>query len=247
MNKKYAILSDIHGNSWALKAVLDDIMMKEIQIILNLGDIFYGPLDPEGTAEILQQYSIETVQGNQDRIIYESMGLDSDNPTLDYVLNQLTGKQIDWLKNLPKTRVIDNKIFLCHGTPANDEAYLIDDIGTGIPYLKPTPEIEVILQNIKHPVILCGHSHIARSVYLTNKQLIINPGSVGLPSYEDDFPIHHKMESGSPHASYVILTKTNKEWNIEHIRVTYNWGKAAQKAEKNNRKDWAYWLRTGRS
>lgn len=47
------------------------------------------------------------------------------------------------------------------------------------------------------------------------------------------------MQSGSPHASYAILTKTNKGWNIEHIRVTYNWEKAAQIADKNNRKDWA--------
>lgn len=247
MNKKYAILSDIHGNSWALKAVLDDIKMKGIQTLFNLGDIFYGPLDPKGTAEILQQYSIKTIQGNQDRIIYESMDMDFENPTLDYVLNRLTGKQIDRLKNLPKTRVINNEIFLCHGTPANDEAYLIEEIDTGIPGLKPTPEIEMILQNVKHPVILCGHSHISRFVYLTNKQLIINPGSVGLPSYEDDIPIHHKMESGSPHASYAILRKTNKGWNIEHIRVTYNWEKAAQTADKNNRKDWAYWLRTGRA
>ena len=45
IDKKIAIISDIHGNSIALSEVLQDIMKKEIDTIINLGDSLYGPLD----------------------------------------------------------------------------------------------------------------------------------------------------------------------------------------------------------
>jgi 3',5'-cyclic AMP phosphodiesterase CpdA len=44
-----ALISDIHGNSWALDAVLEDINQRGIDQIVNLGDCVYGPLDPAGT------------------------------------------------------------------------------------------------------------------------------------------------------------------------------------------------------
>lgn len=43
---KTAVLSDIHGNKDALKAVLEDIKYRSIDKIYNLGDTLYGPLFP---------------------------------------------------------------------------------------------------------------------------------------------------------------------------------------------------------
>ena len=63
------------------------------------------------------------------------------------------------------------------------------------------------LQNIEQKIIVCGHTHIPRVVYLANGKIIINPGSVGLPAYKDELPIVHKMESGTPHAKYVVIEK----------------------------------------
>ena len=48
-----AVIADIHGNRWALEAVLQDIDRRGIQQIVNLGDHLTGPLDPAGTAEFL--------------------------------------------------------------------------------------------------------------------------------------------------------------------------------------------------
>ncbi len=39
-----AVISDIHGNRWALEAVLEDINRRGIKRIANLGDCLYGPL-----------------------------------------------------------------------------------------------------------------------------------------------------------------------------------------------------------
>ena len=56
---KIAFLSDIHGNSWALKAVLNDIKQRGITEIYDLGDSLYGPLDPKGTFHLLLDWNIK--------------------------------------------------------------------------------------------------------------------------------------------------------------------------------------------
>ena len=81
------VISDIHGNCWALEAVLEDIERRSIEKIVNLGDSLYGPLAPAKTAEILLELDIPTVCGNEDRIIVEALSNKEEySPTLAYVL-----------------------------------------------------------------------------------------------------------------------------------------------------------------
>jgi hypothetical protein len=75
--------------------------------------------------------------------------------------------------------------------------------------------------------------------------LIVNPGSVGLPAYEDDLPEYHVVETGSHHARYSILEYTDGCWQVEMIAVPYEYHKAAEQARKNGRLDWDIGLRTG--
>ncbi len=246
MIKEYAVLSDIHGNTWALKAVLDDIRKKGIRRLINLGDIFYGPLDPAGTAEVLKEYRMETVQGNEDRIIHEATARKMKNPTLEYVNSQLPQREIKWLRQLPKTEVVDGEIFCCHGTPESDTEYLLENVQDNLVILRPEAEIEMLVRGIDCPVIVCGHSHVAKALRLQGGRLIANAGSVGLPAYSDDFPRFHRMETGTPHAYYVILEKKKTGWDVQTFKVVYDWEKAAKLAEENGRIDWAKWLRTGR-
>ena len=247
MKKEYAVLSDIHGNSWALEAVLADIAARGIRRLMDLGDIFYGPLDPKGTAAILKKYQMETVQGNGERIVYETTDATPTYLSLPYVISQLSDQDKNWLRKLPRTRIVDENIFLCHGTPANDSEYLLERIQDNLVTLRSPQEIEALVTGIDCRVIVCGHSHVAKTVLLPDGRTIINGGSVGLPAYSDDLPQFHKMENGCPHASYAILKRSEKEWNVEHIQIAYDWEKAARQAEQNGRKDWAQWLRTGRA
>jgi len=86
-----------------------------------------------------------------------------------------------------------------------------------------------------------------RSLRLTNGQLVVNPGSVGLPAFDDDAPVHHKIESGTPHARYAILLRDETgEWDVEPRRVSYDWDTAGDMAEQQGRPDWARAIRTGR-
>ena len=50
---RIAVLSDIHGNLAALRAVLDDVTAQGVDLTVNLGDILSGPLNPAETADFL--------------------------------------------------------------------------------------------------------------------------------------------------------------------------------------------------
>ncbi|MGG2937044.1 metallophosphoesterase family protein [Bacillus pacificus] len=240
---KIAIISDVHGNSHALKAVLEDIKHRKAEMIINLGDSLYGPLDPLGTIEILMKNEMIHIKGNCDRMLWEP--IQGQSATLTFVQNQLTENHIDWLQQHPSQYIVDDILF-CHGTPTSDEVYLLEEMDENGAVLKSEKNIMNQLQNIEQKIIVCGHTHIPRVVYLANGKIIINPGSVGLPAYKDELPIVHKMESGTPHAKYVVIEKVSGEWIIEQISVSYNWEEAAGLAVQQERYDWAQALKTGK-
>jgi len=241
---KIAILSDIHGNSWALKAVLEYIKQKGITEVYDLGDSLYGPLDPQGTFALISENRIKSISGNEDRLIMENRNLNPSDPTLAYVLNVLTNDALNWLDSLPKTRSINQRMLLCHGTPVSDTSYLIEKLFTDHIGIKDQKTLDEILREFDEKIILCGHSHVPNIVETPDK-IIINPGSVGLQAYDDDFPVYHKMENHSPKARFCLL-EVGKNLNIEQIAMDYDYMKAAETASKNNRDDWARWIMTGR-
>ncbi len=251
-NFQLAVLSDIHGNRWALEAVLEDIKQREIKHIVNLGDCFYGPLDPGGTAQILVGLDIPTVRGNEDRVIVETPGSEEISPTLQYVRESLKPEHFLWLQKLKMTAVVYEKFFMCHGSPQRDDEYLLVNVlETSVVRRKPgelTAALALSSQYPRYPeVFLCGHDHVPCSVYLPGQRLIVNPGSVGLPAYTDDLPYFHAMETGTPHARYSIISRSGDKWRVEDISIPYQWELAAKLAMQNGRPDWAKWLKTGRA
>lgn len=244
---KFAVLSDIHGNSWALTAVLEDAKRRGIDQFINLGDILYGPLKPLETFTLLQSIDAITIQGNEDREVYEFDPMQTeDHPTLTYMLQQLGNEPIEWLRSLPKTAVIREEIFACHGTPTSDLIYLLEDVSSGVPNVRTEEAIAYHLDHNRLPLILCGHSHIARVVQLSSGELIVNPGSVGVPAYDDTVPNYHAMQNHSPLASYAIIEKQGEAWQVELLKIPYDVALAVEQARDQGRHDWAHWISTGR-
>jgi len=245
---RIAILSDIHANVWALQAVLDHAKNRGVDAIVNLGDTLYGPLKPRATYDRLLQENIAvTIQGNQDRLVYEAGARDlSRNATLAYVIRDLGEEPIHWMSKLPRTAVFERDIFLCHGSPRSDEIYLLEDVMEGIPVVRSDAAIAELLSSVHQPVIVCGHTHIPRVVFLSQGQLVVNPGSVGLPAFDDVHPVHHRMETFAPHASYAIVEKSESGWSASLERVVYHHAAAAEYARSRGRDDWAQGLATGR-
>ncbi len=242
-NETFAVVSDIHGNSWALEAVLEDIERRNIKSIFNLGDLFYGPLDPAATSEVLAKMDIVTVCGNEDRIIFEDSPA---SPTLNYARQQLSQTDIDRLKSLSIAKSINDEILLFHGTPGSDTEYLIHNVRGGSIHLRESNEIEKLLGARPEKLFLCSHDHLPNIIKLNDK-LIVNPGSVGLPAYSDNSPGKHYVENGSPHAKYCVVSRSSSGWRVEQISIPYDFTSAADTAKQNGREDWAHWIKTGRA
>lgn len=219
---RIAVISDIHGNDLALEAVLADIDAQGIDEIVNLGDHLSGPLNAARTAEILIGRRTAAIRGNHDRYLLTlgpaRMGL-SDRSAHD----ELDEHHLHWLAALPATLVYRDALFLCHGTPASDETYWMEALtGDGIVHMARRAEIERFADGIEHPVILCGHTHVQRALRLSGGRLLVNPGSVGCPAYDDDRPVAHKVETGSPDARYAIVERVSGDWNVTFRCVGYD-------------------------
>jgi len=239
---RIAVLSDIHGNSWALSEVLKDIEKRKADFIVNLGDSLYGPLNPKETFELIKSNFIISISGNEDRLIVER---NHKSPTLNYVIDELNDEAMDWLILLKKTGNLNIGIFICHGTPHLDTMYLAEQLNNGYISINDSEKLEKLLEGVNQRIVCCGHSHTKRFIQ-TSTRTIINSGSVGCPAFDDDFPIYHKMENFNNNAQYCIAEIIDNDVLVEQISVPYDVDKAANCAAKNNRSDWAKWIKTGR-
>jgi len=242
---RIAVLSDIHGNVSALEAVLADVGRRGVDLSVNLGDILSGGLWPAETAAMLMPLDLPTIRGNHERQVMtlapERMGA-SDRRAHDTI----GAAERVWLGGLPETLRPVEGVLMVHGTPGSDIEYGLETV-TPEGLREATPgEAEARFGGAKADLILCGHTHMPRIRRLESGALVVNPGSVGLPAYDDDRPYPHLVEAGSPHARYAIVEKSDKGWAAELIAVDYDWDRAARDAEVHGRPDWARALATGR-
>ena len=255
---RIAVVSDIHGNLPALEALLDDLRAHPVDLVVNLGDSVCGPLWPQETADRLRVLGWPTLAGNHERQVLtlprSSMSL-TDAQT-DEAIDATTR---EWMRGLPPTAWVHEDIYACHGTPDSDLHYLLETITDdfdaaqgrrGIRMAGPdevrarlaaAPGIEPARLP---PVILCGHTHTPRALWVDGS-LLLNPGSLGLPAYDDEHPHTHWVENGSPHARYAVLERTPAGWSAAQRLLAYDWTRAARRAESLGRGDWADALSSG--
>jgi len=240
---KIAAISDIHGNLAALEAVLADIHDRGADLIVNLGDILSGPLQPAETADRLMPLRFPTISGNHERQLLtfkpEQMRV-SDR----FAASALRPDQREWISLLPATLRLDD-VLLVHGSPNSDlEPFLETVTEDGIREAS-LDEVEERAGSVDAALILCGHTHVPRAVRLRDERLVVNPGSVGLPAYDDDHPFVYKVQMGSPHARYAMVESRGGRWSTNLMAVSYDWDTAALIAETRGRNDWGRALRTG--
>jgi len=242
---KFAVIADIHGNSDALAAVLADMDALGVTEAVNLGDHFSGPLDASGTARSLLSRDYPSIRGNHDRWLVEKtpedMGL-SDRAAYA----QLRSEHLDWLRALPATLLVHGEVFLCHGTPTSDLRYWMERVDADGSLRSATiDQIEQQAMGVEASLILCGHTHLPRIRRLRDGRVLVNPGSVGCPAYDDETPVYHRVETGTPNASYAIAEKAVSGWSITFRSVPYNSARMVAMATSNGRDDWALALTTG--
>lgn len=224
---KIAVLSDIHGNIDALKAVIDDVRAKEIDKVVLLGDLaFSGPFPKETLDYIRENLSDSTIiQGNTDEMIVKAFS-DANYPhipknktmanALIYSQKVLSNEDKEFLANLPEqhSEEIDGlKLLFVHGSPRrNDE---------GITQKLKYSELEEIFEGVDANIIFCGHTHFP-IIHQVGKKTVVNVGSVGRPFGEN------------PRAVYVMLDLTEiaqRKFDLEHRYVKYDHNKVADDLE----------------
>ncbi|MDQ2094510.1 metallophosphoesterase family protein [Rhodalgimonas zhirmunskyi] len=246
MPQRLAVIADIHGNADALRAVLDDIDQLGAMPIVNLGDVFSGPLAAREVWALLHDRpEILTVCGNHDRHLIEQPR-DAMGPSDRVAFDQLPKEALQWLADLPSVAKINQSVFLCHARPDDDASYLMEQVTPdGTVQLRPENEIAALINSIEAEVILCGHSHQPRMMRVAGR-LIVNPGSVGCPAYLDEDPVPHMMETCTPDASYAVIERGVGEWHVCHRHVPYDTARMIALAREAGRKDWASGIATGR-
>ncbi|GHM99872.1 metallophosphatase family protein [Cytophagales bacterium WSM2-2] len=206
---RFAVLSDIHSNCFALEAVINEFVQYKIDRLIILGDIFgYYPWASK-TYTLLMPFlgNAIAIKGNHDQLLLE---IHPPSPEPSYwmaarqnenELKNLDPPALKWLHSLSfsSSVTIDRrKISLFHGTPQNasDGRYYPDD-QKDYDWFPKTNE-----------VILLGHTHYPLLRSTQDGGLIVNPGSVGQP------------RDGNPMPSWCILNTAN--FVFEHIRTNYN-------------------------
>ena len=126
-------------------------------------------------------------------------------------MNYVTEENQKYLQDLPAQLEADIegvKVLFVHGSPrANNEDILPN---------RPLEEIEEIVEGVEADLILCGHTHIPCGYQTTNKQTVVNVGSVGRPM------------TPTPLACYAVIDFENGGFNIRHKFVDYDREKAAE-------------------
>lgn len=177
---KVGVITDIHGNHYALEQVLKEAKNEGVDKILALGDLVGYYYHPEIVIDMLQEWPVELIKGNHEVILQElyENRIDPNIVKKKYgsghqqALDNLSNETLDRLFSLPtqKSLEIDNVTFqLNHGSPWSIDEYLYPDTD------KLTLER---CNSVFHDFILVGHSHYSFS-YKCQNSTLINSGSVG--------------------------------------------------------------------
>jgi putative phosphoesterase len=180
---RIAIISDIHGNFDALKAVLIDIKKLKIAKIYCLGDIVNYYYEPHKCIDILIKKKIQSIKGNHENILFSTLNNETKKKyysriyghSININIKKLKYKHITFLKKLKKRLIIkikNLKIMLAHGSPWNENSYIYPDF---------KKKIKDSLSKYKVDYIFLGHTHMPMNIKINKRTSVINPGSVGQP------------------------------------------------------------------
>ncbi len=213
-----ALISDIHGNFVALKAVLKAIDELKVDSICCLGDVVgYYPQVNECCQE-LRKRRITSVLGNHDWYMISNTLCPrsrSANDCLRYQRGVITDSNLEWLTTFPVCRKI-GELAVVHGGWTNP----LDE------YLVPTQD-----QLDAMPSRFCASGHTHRQVIRESEgKVYCNPGSVGQPRDDNN--------------KAAFATFDGNEFRL--FRVDYDIDRACQVIEQAGFSEYYYCrLRTG--
>jgi len=222
---KVLVITDIHSNLAALRAVLE--AAAPFDKVWCTGDIVgYGP-EPNECVEMLAGLPLRATAGNHDLGALGKLPLQVFNPAaraaLRWTADALTRESIQFLESLPRTLVTDDTL-LCHGSPREPVWE----------YLFSPFQAENSFPVFAQQLCLVGHTHLP-AVFrkaggaaceqvpwdppvLTIEEglrFILNPGSTGQP------------RDGDHRASFAVYLPDRH--TVENIRINYDFSLTQRK------------------
>lgn len=210
-----AVLSDIHGNSAALKRCLAYARSRGIVSYVFLGDYVGELAYPHKTMRMLYDLADQCrcwfIKGNKEdyMLSYRANGEtgwttgSSTTGSLLYTYHSLAEEDFGFFEQLKCSReiLLGNAlpVTICHGSPSRtNEKLLPGDAHTS-----------AVIDRSSTPVILCGHTHIQAKISRGN-HCALNCGSVGVP-----------LQSGGM-TQFMILHIETGGFQEEFIRLEYD-------------------------
>jgi diadenosine tetraphosphatase ApaH/serine/threonine PP2A family protein phosphatase len=213
---RIGIISDLHGNYVALRAVLDE--MGAVDQLWCLGDLVgYGP-QPNECIEAVRRYANICIPGNHDWGMLGRLDILDFNRdariVLDWTNRNLGHENMEWLEGLPVTLNAFGQAFtLVHASPRDPMwEYLLDlfDAAECFPLFDTRycfvghTHVPIIFRDVEG-VVKAALPEPGEGMMLNvwpkveslhdpgGARMIVNPGSVGQP------------RDGDPRAAYMVL------------------------------------------
>lgn len=200
---RYLIVSDMHANWEAFRAVLRKVRRKSFGTSLVLGDLVgYGGA-PNQVVEAVRDLpgTLHTVRGNHDKVVAAvESGEGFNQAALEAALwsrKKLTPANLRYVRELPEGPVqVEEDLAICHGSPVDEDAYVFSDF-----------DAYSVFSSTDSRLIFFGHTHVpslftqrpgdggievrllkggaGRIDLEPEMRYLINPGSVGQPRDRD--------------------------------------------------------------
>lgn len=187
--KKIALLSDIHGNTTALEAVLEDAKQAGVEEYWLLGDVLMPGTGRRHLLNLLEELPI-TVQilGNWEDSLWRAMRgmLDPSRAShrylmrhCQYILEEIRPEEIEAMQSLPMQvhrEVSGLRVGITHHLPDKNWGRELIHIGD-------QKDFDRLVTNPPCDLAVYGHIHQQFFRYGSGGELILNPGSIGQPFF----------------------------------------------------------------
>jgi predicted phosphodiesterase len=220
---RIAVFGDVHGNRFALDAVVQDIERHQPDAWVNLGDQLFGGADPAGAwalqQELKARHGVLEVRGNTDERLGEELTEATEKrEMLAWLHGQLPDGAGASVAALPtRVSLADGGVLAAHGTPDSAWTYLLRD---GQAWASDDLVLERLGDTGEARVVIVGHSHLEH-VRQLGPLAVVNAGAVS------------RQKDGSPLARWVLLEGKGDTWSVSFRRVSYDVEAAARWAQRH--------------
>jgi putative phosphoesterase len=206
---RLAVVSDVHGNMDALRAVMAHARGQGAGGFINLGDMVGSGPYPEEVVTTIRGEHFLSVVGNFDLKVLEYTRA-SKRPRATSVkgavmaatARDLSEDSLRFISSLPpeiRLEMLGRRMLMVHASPGDPDEHLGPDT--------PDERLAELGRIADADIVLVGHSH-REFMRRVNDTLFVNPGSVGRPVDHD------------PRASYAILDTA--DFSVTLHRVEYD-------------------------